>query len=120
MGEGARNPAQQREIEKLEVADAPGNRAAEGKHPQQIHNEVHPPRMHDHVGHERGDCSDISSRELRGCAAVARWDEGKREQKSEVGLIRQEPSDELNASHQGRRSRDAARDIEDGLGVGHG
>ena len=79
----------------LPIANAPRHRAAESEHPQQIDQKMHPARMHDHVGHERGDGGEIAARKLERRPAIACRDEGKREQERQIDIVGQQAPDEL-------------------------
>ena len=105
----------------LQIAHAARHRAAEGEHPQQIHQKMHPARMHHHVGHEGGDAGEIAARKLERGAAVARRDEGEREQERQIDLVGQETSDELDRRPSAPRPPlTLAWHIKDRLSRGHG
>ena len=57
VGDRPGNAAKRGKRQKPPVAEALGDRTAEGCHPQQIDEKMHPAGMHEHVGHERGDRS---------------------------------------------------------------
>ena len=76
MGKGTGHAAQHREDGEFAVPYAPRDRAAERDHPQHVDHEMHPARMHHHVGEERGEAGEIAARQLERRAAVPRRDEG--------------------------------------------
>ena len=120
MRERAGDAAQNREGKKSRLAHAPRHGAAEGEHPRQIHQKMHPARMHHHVGHERGDGGEVAAGKLERRAAIARRDEGERKQQREVELVGQQAPDDLHQISSARDAGHAARHVEDRLTRGHG
>ena len=112
-------PHRTEKVRNLATAYAPRHRAAESEHPRQIHQQMHPAGMHDHVGHERRDGSEIASRKLERGPAIARRNEGKCKQQGEIELVRQQAPDDLYQNQKSRHAGHAARHIEDRLTRGH-
>ena len=75
-------PHSTEKAKKFEIAHAACHGAAESEHPGEIDHEMHPPRMHHHVGHEGRDAGEIAARQLERGAAIARRNEGEREQRA--------------------------------------
>ena len=105
--------------EKPPIADALRHGAAESRHPHEIDEEMHPAGMHQHVGHEGGDRGEIAAGKLLRSAAIARRNEGKREQELQALLGRQQDLDELHPDHQPCQQDHHPRDIEHRFGGAH-
>jgi hypothetical protein len=75
--------------------------------------------MHEHVGHEGGDRGKIAAGKLLRRTAIARRDEGKREQELQALLARQQDLEELHPDHQPCQQEHHPRDIEHRFGGAH-
>src|SRR4051812_13219147 len=112
MGERSGDAAQDRKREESSVPDASGDGAAEGRHPEDIDEEMDPPAMDDHVGDEGGYRRKITPGQFRRSAAVARRDEGEREQKLNAEVVGEKASDDLYDDHDRGGQEHAARQIQ--------
>src|SRR5215210_1181345 len=112
VGERSGNAAQDGKCEEPNVPEASGDGAAEGRHPEEVDEEMDPPAMDYHVGDEGGYGRKITPGQFRRSAAIARRDEGEREQKLNAEVVGKKASDDLYDDHDRSGQEHAARQIQ--------